>query len=192
MKGDICRIEGCERVMRRHGTVCESCRLKKFRHGTYDYAPPTTEERFTSRINKTSSCWLWIGSKSMDGYGTIKVNGKVVRAHRFSFELYNREKIPSGMCVCHKCDNPPCVNPSHLFLGTSQENSADRHAKGRTKGTFQNGGKHPASKLTEKNVIDIKINLRAGESTRVIAKKYNVQRECISKIKNNKRWSHVK
>lgn len=88
------------------------------------------EDRFWSRVNKTSTCWVWQGAPWAFGYGRIEVNGRGVSTHRFSWERHNG-KIPEGMSVLHKCDVPLCVNPAHLFLGTQEDNMRDRAAKGR-------------------------------------------------------------
>ena len=87
-------------------------------------------ERFADKWTREKGCWLWVARKNAGGYGTFKADSKSLLAHRVSYELYVGE-IPDGMCVCHKCDTPACVNPQHLFLGSHKDNAVDCVQKGR-------------------------------------------------------------
>lgn len=109
------------------------------------------EKDFINLLKKTSneSCWLYLSGKDKDGYGRLTLDGKRIRAHRFAYELFNNTKIPEGMIICHKCDNPPCCNPTHLFLGTHQDNIKDKVNKGRGWNPILYGEKNGNSKLTD-------------------------------------------
>lgn len=91
---------------------------------------PAPVDRFWARVDKSGECWVWTGAALPAGYGRWKGAHRLVYAHRFSWELANGP-IPDGMLVCHRCDNPPCVRPDHLFLGTPTDNIRDMNAKGR-------------------------------------------------------------
>jgi hypothetical protein len=135
------------------------------------------------KIDWNTDCWNWTAYKMKSGYGTINLDGKPKYAHRVSYEFF-KEQDPSGLCVCHHCDNPSCINPEHLFLGTNADNAADRNSKGRqTKGTS-----HPACKLTEAQVLEIRASAATQKS---LASKYGVAQSQISKIKSRKLWPHI-
>lgn len=137
--------------------------------------------RFWSKVTKTDWCWNWTGSKIGLGYGILGVNcGKMV-AHRFSWILHNG-KIPSRLLVLHHCDNPSCVNPSHLFLGTHKDNMRDMVKKGRQV-------KHP--KLTEDQVRYIASERQRGLLIKEIAKRNNTSRSTVHYICAGKTWKHL-
>lgn len=142
-------------------------------------------DRFWKYVTKTNSCWIWSGSRFNDGYGSFWTGKKVVRAHRFLMTtIYG--KLPSNLLVCHHCDNPPCVRPDHLFLGTHRDNAQDSIQKGRF--NRQHGERIGTSKLKNDDVIMIKKMLSEGKSTGYIAKKFGVHSSTISMISNGSNW----
>lgn len=156
------------------------------------------EPRFWSKVIRSDDgCWLWSGWTSR-GYGCIKVGGKKKLSHRVSWELHNGP-VPDGLFVCHHCDTPGCVRPDHLFLGTSQENSADRDAKGRqAKGSkthrkhIPRGEGHTQSKLQECDVIEIRTLYASGAfEMSALARRFGVTRNLVSEIVNGKIWTHL-
>lgn len=132
------------------------------------------------------SCWEWKGYKSK-GYGRIKIFGKFHQAHRISYELFTGP-IPDHMMVCHRCDNPSCVNPGHLFIGSAKDNMQDKISKGRHRGAAK-GERHHFSSLTEHQVIEIRKMLSSGGMSQIeIARIFGVSQSQISNIKTCKRW----
>lgn len=141
--------------------------------------------RFWSRARESGACMIWTGAVFKSGYGRVNSERKQRRAHRVAWELVNGI-IPDGLCVCHHCDTPLCVNPEHLFLGTKKENNDDRDAKGR--GNPERGEKRYCAKLDETKVRAI----RASKcSNGAAARFYGVNTGTISNIRNFKRWKHV-
>jgi len=154
--------------------------------------------RFWAKVEKGESCWIWKGSKRNKGYGAfVWANscGTVIqgRAHRFSYEIH-KGVIPKGMFVLHKCDEPSCVNPEHLFIGSNQDNVDDmmkkgRHVKGGTysKGKYPKGENHHNSKLTEKKVNEIRTD-KQNMSYSALSKKYKIAVGHLHRIITKKAW----
>jgi hypothetical protein len=147
-------------------------------------------ERFWSHVQPAAAdaCWPWQGTITAHGYGQISDAGRSRRAHRLAYELAVGE-IPEGQQVCHRCDNPPCVNPAHLFLGSAAANQHDKRAKGRAaKGTANAGG----GKLTDDDVRAIRARLAAADTLAAIARDHHVSRTLVRKIRDHQLWSHVR
>ena len=179
-----CFVCGRERwVEVRHGkprsTACRYCRhvariLNK---------PPA--DRFWDKVRVGDDCWVWTGGLYEGGYGNfLYYTGKNIGAHRYSW-IYHYGEIPQGLQVLHKCDNPPCVNPEHLFLGTHQDNMDDMMAKDRQQ--HSHGEDHYNSRLTLKQVTDIR---KSPLLARELANIYEVSRSHISAIKNLTKWKN--
>jgi hypothetical protein len=145
-------------------------------------------DRFNLHIDRSGDCWEWTASKFKSGYGIFTINKKPFRAHRIAFTLYKMPSIPDGLHVLHKCDNPSCVNPDHLFLGTHQDNMTDMCKKGRHVTNPLKGETAVNSKLTDDQVKSIKKDTRLQ---RIIAAEYGVHQVLISRIKTGKAWVHV-
>ncbi len=152
----------------------------------------TEIDRFSNKIIKTDTCWLWIGSKYRYGYGHFrrKINGKwkMYKAHRFSYEYYNGE-IPYNSFVCHHCDNPSCVNPGHLFTGSAKDNHWDMRNKNKWK-----LGRNPKHKLLSLDIAREIRKYRAHypEITQVeIAKVFSISTQQTSRILKNQIWQEV-
>ncbi len=173
-------------------------------------------DKFAARLYRyirfNGSCWDFNGTIKNDGYPRIKVGKRPVSAHRASYYLH-KGLIPEGMLVCHKCDNPKCINPLHLFLGTVRDNTIDALNKGRletgAKGfkefrkrvtageatlsyTGNPGEKNPQSKLTEADVVHIRTLHSAGiETYGTLAERFAVTRTCIAFVCQRRSWNHI-
>lgn len=149
------------------------------------------EQRLWAKIDKRDmgECWEWKGYRDAHGYGIFgKNHGILVRSHRFVYEI-TQGKIPDGMIVCHKCDNPPCCNPSHLFLGTPADNSRDCKLKGRARGP--KGIDNASAKLTTNDVLEIRRLWSVGVKPVAIASAYSVDQSSIWNIIKHKTWRHI-
>lgn len=137
---------------------------------------------FWSKVTKTHTCWLWTGANNGKGYGRLYVGGKFVYPHRYSFKLHIGD-IPTGMLVCHSCDVRNCVNPDHLFLGTSKDNTQDMISKGRLRS---------ATKLSEHDVMRIRDLYASGTYSQAkLAQEYRCNQSQISRIVTSKRRKNV-
>jgi hypothetical protein len=141
-------------------------------------------DRFISHIEKTDSCWLWKGAKP-NRYPSFRVDKNTIRkSHKLSYEMFNGN-VPDGMCVLHKCDNPNCVNPEHLWLGTKADNNKDRSVKGRS-------APSPTQVLNVNQVKEIRAMYAPRKTTQAyIASLYGVTRSAIRAITSGKNWSKV-
>lgn len=193
----VCSIEGCDREVNSrgwchkhyyrwyvHGDPTFTCQSRKLK---YKNSRDVLESGFLKR--EPDDCWEWLRSLSPFGYGKAWWNGKMYQAHRLSWEAYNGE-IPDGLCVLHRCDNPKCINPSHLFLGSHKDNNKDMAKKGRHWDC--RGSNNPRTNLTEENILEIRSLIQKGVSPLEISTMYNVNRPVIYEIKSGKNWSHVK
>ena len=139
------------------------------------------EDNFWSKVKKTKGCWEWIGAKNRDNYGVCKLNGKMIATHRKSWEIC-KGKIPKGIFVLHLCDNPPCVRPSHLWLGNHSDNMRDAIKK----------GKISKNKLTETKVRAIRKLYKAGNIIhKKLAKQFRVHPRTIGNVINKDTWKYV-
>lgn len=152
----------------------------------------TEAERFWSRVAVTADanrCWEWLASTSPAGYGQLVFRGKLHRAHRVAFLLHNGSFPAAENYCCHKCDNPLCVNPHHLFEGTPKENIYDCRDKGRAK--WARGSAAGSAILKEADIPVIRKLLAEGNGPTVIANRYGVSHDCIAGIKHGRNWRHI-
>lgn len=160
---------------------------KRFNRRT---TPP--EERFWRHVDKAGgalACWTWTGVRSPGGYGSINLGRRgagFMPAHRMSYRIHHGE-VPAGMDVCHTCDNPPCVNPAHLFAGTRKENMQDCVAKGRMRVGEADGN----ARFTEVDIRQIRRMASEGTSVKSIAQTFSAHERTIRAIVRREQWRHI-
>lgn len=139
-------------------------------------------ETFKSKysIDPVTGCWIWIACKDKDGYGLVQDGRKVRRAHRVSYEMFVSEDL-EGKILLHSCDNPSCVNPSHLKAGSHSDNQRDASLKCR----------HASQRLTPTQVIDIRAKFLNGERNKDLAKEYGITTGYVTNIIQRKKWAHI-
>lgn len=168
----------------RRGIFCSNECHRLFRYGTFD-------ERFWKKVAKggADDCWEWAAARYRSGYGKFGIDNTVHPAHRVAWQIVNGP-IPDGLEVCHDCDNPPCVNPAHLFLATHLENMHDRDRKGRhSSGERPRGQRHYAAKLTEDAVRHIRRCTHADAEW--LATHYGVSPNTVLGILYRMSWRHI-
>lgn len=150
-------------------------------------------DRFWPKVDvgHKDECWEWQAAQFTSGYGMFAIDSHPHRAHRVAYEL-THGKIPEGLCVCHVCDNPACVNPAHLWLGTHQKNMQDAARKGRTRGGVLRGERSQHARLTEAQVLVIRQMSEDGlGSQRQLAAMFGVSRGTIRHILYRETWKHI-
>lgn len=153
--------------------------------GTLGLCPPNVKNKelalavfSRARLNIETGCWEWTGGKIRGGYGSICLAGRAQRAHRAAF-VATYGAIPVGLCICHRCDNPTCVNPNHLFAGSQSENLRDAIQKGRR------------SVLDVATVLQIKSLLKQGISRKEIAQTYGTSKAVVTLIALGTTWAWI-
>lgn len=193
----ICESQYCDRRAYLVGNRFCKRHYERWRRGSNinekSQYEKTLEERFWEKVDKRSrnECWIWLGSKNNHGYGTIYYGKRMRLAHRYAWEMSNGKVTDPKMCVCHKCDNPICVNTHHLFLGTMRDNSRDMVRKGRNKFVRMTGEKNGSAKLTEGDVLVIRGLAKEGLAKHKIAVFLSIPYPTVKGIVARRCWRHL-
>jgi HNH endonuclease len=157
--------------------------MQYMREKHYGHTRQMTEKRFWSKVQKSEGCWLWLAGTYPNGYGRIGVNRHRVGAHRQAW-IYTNGPIPVGRVICHKCDNPPCVNPAHLFLGTMSDNTQDMISKDRLViGLRRTGQESCNARLSNEQAGEIRTLYADGkDSQQALGDRFGVSQRAISHI----------
>ena len=146
----------------------------------------TRSSRFWERVTLPDGCWLWTGQRNENGYGVLNH----ILAHRLAWEVFYGP-IPPGLKVCHHCDNPPCVRPDHLFLGTQRANVLDAESKGRMPHHGPRGIAAPSAKLTDEKVLEMRMLHNQGVKGRALAVMFGVTAANVSHVLLRHTWTHI-
>lgn len=199
--------------MQRHCTACGSSfscyasskqRFCSTKCGDANRKKRSIEDRLWPKVDKSGDCWIWTGARDPNGYG--RINHKTLLygcrlVHRIAWEITNGP-IPGNLFVCHRCDNPSCCNPDHLFLGTQFDNMRDAAMKGRAASGDRSGARtHPerisrgsavgTSKLSAPQVLIIRSLHESGMNNQQIAKRFNITPSNVSAIVRRRSWAHL-
>lgn len=197
-----CSVTGCEnkyraigycgthwKIFKKYGTATPTCwcgELSQTFAGSYGGDVLCETHLFLKRfwenvdVKSEDECWEWLGSRTTAGYGVVYTEGKLHYTHRVSLQLDDRE-VPARHHACHTCDNPPCVNPAHLFVGTPMDNAQDKVSKDR----HLYGEKHPHAKLSNEDVAKMRQLAKDGVWQSDLARQFNVDDSHVSNIVNN-------
>lgn len=157
-------------------------------------------DRFWSKVAKGDprECWLWIAGRFSFGYGAFWLRRKLVKSHRVAWSIANRRAVPDGLFVCHSCDVPACCNPAHLWIGTNQDNTADKVAKNRQATgdlvpaeTRARGERQHLARLTEDAVRMIRAECFRGRSGASVARELGVDQSTVRRVVRGETWRHV-
>jgi hypothetical protein len=187
----MCSVVGCEKPVFGRGW-CSAHYAKWRKYGDPTVVKQTQlhgltlKERLAQYTRESDGCWEWIGHKDPNGYGRLNVDGKPLLAHRLAWQA--RFGDIGGAVICHKCDNPACVNVAHMFAGTQTDNLNDMWSKGRGNPKTNIGEAHGRAKLTEVQVREIRAS---QESDRKLAARYGVSHPVVRAVRLRKTWKHI-